>query len=262
MPDTGLSVPGSLEAIQLAARKLANVVLPVALAHEPVDRREGLLVAYFHRALGTVRGLARLDQTSFLQLTFAGSRNLLEVLVDVALLANRQPDDAADRLQAWEDSTMLRAGEALVSYAGGNQERRARLAPVLAFVMERRDEILAARAHHWPDASREPNRWTGRSLLDDCKEVDRWERFDLEDFYETRVRRNNWLLHGSGFAGIRHLGPSDLDSLFCQSLVDSATNALRIALVVLTALGQLDPRLRESLERDLYLVVAFGLGHR
>jgi hypothetical protein len=260
MTGHGLDVAGSLTAIRLAARTYVDTVLPVVQAHQPVDEREGLLVAYIHRAFGTLTGLAKLDNAAHLQLTFAGLRNLLEVLVDVALVAHRQPDDAVERLQAWEECSLLRAGEAITAHVEGTPERVERLAPVFDFIRERRDEILSAKSRFWPNAKKVPDRWTSRNLLDDCKVVDHFERFDLEDFYQLRVRRNNWLLHGSGFAGIRHLGPHDLESLYCQSLADSAITGFRIALLVLTALG-LDPQVRGALEHALARAPALALGH-
>ncbi|HEX7786490.1 MAG TPA: hypothetical protein VF653_09745, partial [Methylomirabilota bacterium] len=105
--------------------------------------------------------------------TISASRTLLEILVDVALLVHRSPPDAAQRIVAWEDSAKLVAAEQCVSYLDRMGRRESPLYRTMTTWIEARGAaIREERFLYWPPQGKHPSRWTGTTLLDDCREVD------------------------------------------------------------------------------------------
>ncbi len=233
-----VSPAGSVSGTALAAHFIEKDCFPLVQHFTPANEREVCLSGYFQRLVGTIRGMARLDQPSFFQLTLAGARNALEVLVDVVLLAHGKPEDAGERIFAWEASARLKASEAASRHLKRDGGSQSLLNCFAWFGESEKAAILANRLRYWPEGH--PDRWTGRNLLEDCKNADRLEPFQLKRFYETQCRQMNWSIHGSGFAGVRGVSVQDIDLIFSFSHIKVTEFSLRATQLVLRSLGLLE----------------------
>lgn len=124
-------------------REIAPVVTPL----RPTSSRDECFWGYFQRVESTMRGVTLLKQVTLFPLVLAGTRTLLETLVDVVLLYHSSPHDAVNRIAEWERSATLKAAEAAVTYA----KRRGRATDGLYlqmadYIESEGEDIRAARA--------------------------------------------------------------------------------------------------------------------
>lgn len=86
------------------------------LGPSPTGDREHLFWAYGQRIVALGRGMARLQFPSFSPLVASGTRNALELLVEVLLLRHSPADfRAQERILSWSESARLKAAESGLS---------------------------------------------------------------------------------------------------------------------------------------------------
>lgn len=213
-----------------------------------------MLWGYFQRLEQSIRGVSSLTQVSLFPLAFAGTRTILEILVDLVLLSSGDPIDAPDRIEAWELSAKLKAARAELAYRERVDDVALRASkPKEDFVRRESEKIHALRLRFWPNANppdtgRHPDRWTGRNLLEDCKKADSHAPFELERFYETTYRHMNWNIHGSGFAGVRGLDVHTIEVLCAQAHLYGGRFAVWCARLVSSGLRLKDEQLGGKLK--------------
>ena len=176
--------------------------------------RENCLRGLFLRGLALTKTLARLNDPLDFQSIVAITRSLLELTVDMILVHHDKSPNSAAKMHWWGESAKLKQAEATVNYYG----RCSRTVPdhhqfMVSFVQNSKGLVDTMRSGLWPNkdpnaksAPKHPNRWTGRNLLADVREADRFERrtiekdlfMPLEEFYETEFRKMCWNVHGSG----------------------------------------------------------------
>jgi len=228
---------------QLVARFLEQDVFPAFNAYRPSTGREWCLWGYFQRLLPIIRSQALLTQGSFFQTTIAATRTLLEILVDIILVAHSDPPDVAERILAWEDSAKLQHAEQGKAYLAGKGAGGVEVSAVglyatwESFVAGSGDAIRERRKTLWPPRGKHPQRWSGRNLLDDCRRADQLESLHLEHCYQVEYRQMNWSIHGSGFASVRGLEAQAIDTAFALSHLRIAQFSLNATGICLSALG-------------------------
>lgn len=222
---------------------LRREIHPLIQAYQPASAREECLWGYFQRLEPSIVGVALLNHVSLLQLVTAGTRTLLELLVDAVLLYYSSPVDSVERIEAWERSAKLKAAEAAVDYASRvGRSGQERFRQMVDFVDREATSIRALRVRFWfdpkrPGHGRHPNRWSDRNLLEDCRRADELRGLKLEEFYETYYRQMNWNIHGSAFAGIRGFGTSGFELVYAQGHLKSAEFALEATDIILSGLS-------------------------
>jgi len=174
-----------------------------------------------------MRSLCKLNEPLDFQPIAAGARSLLELSVDLALVAT-QPS-AAQEMIDWEWSAKHKHAAAVKRYY---DERK------LPVPSENREAALFAvrdatridalrRRNRWIDQKQRPihpPRWTRRNLDADCVEADKWPHrsdFSFVRFYETRFRPLCWEVHGSGFVG-RSTGADVFPFVAARGLLEAA----------------------------------------
>jgi hypothetical protein len=110
------------------------------------------------------------------------------------------------------------------------------------FVHRDGEGIRQTRARLWPDPKKlgkgkHPERWSNRTLLEDCREADRLHRLTLEEFYETYYRRMNWSIHGSAFASMRGADMPNIELTYVQAHMKSSEFTLAAVDLILSGLG-------------------------
>jgi hypothetical protein len=227
----------------LVAHYLQHEIRPLIRRRRPNSGREECFWGYFNRLEPSMKGISLLEDVSFVQLVYAGTRTILEILIDSALLYHFSPRDAVERIEAWERSAKLKAAEAAVNYARKvGRETRPRYVQMAEFIESEGDSIRRMRVRFWPSPrtrglGRHPDRWTDRNLLEDCREADRLQGLRLEEFYETTYRQMNWSIHGSGFASTRGIDAPGLALDYAQGHLKSAEFALNATETILSGLG-------------------------
>lgn len=231
-------------------REVAPIITPL----RPSSPRAECFWGYFQRVESTIRGITLLKQVTLFPLVLAGTRSLLEGLVDVVLLYHSVPPDAVERMGEWERSARLKAAEAAVTYAQSKGREADGLYLQMAdFVQRESEAIREARARLWPDSKqtakgRHPERWSDRNLLEDCRVADRLEPLMLEEFYETYYRRMNWSIHGSAFASMRGADVPSIELTYVQAHMKSSEFTLAAMDLILSGLGQKSKELGDRLE--------------
>jgi uncharacterized glyoxalase superfamily protein PhnB len=244
--DVRENAPALVKACQngsaLVARYLQDEVRPLILRRRPSSGREEAFWRYFQRLEASVTGISVLKDVSLVQLVYAGTRTILEILVDSTLLYHGSPPDAVERIEAWEMSAKLKVAEAAVAYARKvGREDRPRFVQMAELIEVEGENIRRARARYWPSPKtpglgRHPDRWTDRNLLEDCRHADRLHGLKLEEFYETTYRQMNWSIHGSGFASTRGIDAPSLALDYAQGHLKSAEFALNATDIILSGL--------------------------
>lgn len=222
---------------------LCRDVAPVITPFQPTSPRDECFWGYFQRIELTIRGITLLKQVTLFPLVLAGTRSLLEGLVDVVLLYYSEPLDTVERIEAWERSARLKAADAAVTYALRNgREADGVYLQMANFVRQDGEDIMQTRARLWPDPKkpgrgRHPERWSNRNLLEDCREADKFHGLMLEEFYETYYRRMNWSIHGSAFASMRGADTTTIELTYAQAHIKSSEFTLAAVDLILSGLG-------------------------
>ena len=104
------------------------------------------------RAIALVQSLSRLNRVADVQLVIAANRAVLELLVDVILLAHYGPNEGVERLEAWELSAKYKFAFLSVKYV---KEKRGELSevekPLAEFVAREEANVESIRQKYWPD---------------------------------------------------------------------------------------------------------------
>jgi hypothetical protein len=197
----------------------------------PRTKRLDVSLGQFLRIDAWLRTLCKLSEPMHFQATSAGARSMLELAVDLVLLASDQ--NAAERLQDWEWSAKHKHATAVKRFyetVGGAVPPEN--AEAIAFAVRDAARIESLRRKHgWLNSKQKPchpPRWTERSLDADCVEADKWPHrgdFSFVRFYETRFRTLCWQVHGSAFVG-RTIRADVFPFLSAQALLDASDLAV------------------------------------
>jgi hypothetical protein len=201
----------------------------------------------FTRAVLWAGSLRKLDDIrGDFQAHNAGARAMFESFVDVVLLVKGKLP--YEMQVAWERGMLLKATRRTLEIGTPNAENLqgiaalytqgdAEVAELGAWVAKEGPEIEKLCTKFW-NGTRVPNRWTGRNLIDDAREVDK-----LGDFHALMQLRDNydhlnWCTHGSGLTFERSLGVSFIPDA-SQMALHLATESLACSTaIVLEHFGQ------------------------
>jgi hypothetical protein len=198
---------GMLADVGVTTKHMREVIRPRLDAILNPTQRELCVCNIFLRALCWMETLARLDRVQDFQAVAACTRFELEAAVDLVILRSDRNGKLTTKMEAWVTSTKFKAAENATNfYRARGETIPAVHQPLTSFYDNNRDFVKNLRIEHW--GGRHPDRWTGSTLLEDCSTADGLSPVQVVDemgiglteFYETEVRRLNWLIHGSGAA--------------------------------------------------------------
>jgi len=162
------------------------------------------------RALAWIDSLTRLTESADFQAISSGARALLEICVDLTLLAHARADYPAANVLAWEESVKLKASERILRRHP--KDVPGHLRETARYAAREGDRIRAMRERLWGLDSKgrphAPERWTGpgRSLEADAVAADKlMSDGDFAEFYDERHAQLCWSTHGSGLAAVRNI---------------------------------------------------------
>jgi hypothetical protein len=266
MPDTttdAFAIAAGLFEDMITLRDfMRDKVRPVV---ERFDKEDGTVRALFLRGLGWLGTLAELKHPQHFQAALAGTRTLLELAIDLALLHHDRATFTPAKMVAWERSARLKAAERTQRcFAGRTLPPEHQ--PRIDFVNNHGAAIRAERATMWPGRARpdsHPDRWTDRSLEADAEAADRLGNHGLRDYYNGRFAELCWGTHGSGLAGVRFIPEDQFPGLIAFAFHDSAWLAVLISELTLRYFGQFDAIMEERFkvmeaDRKKWRAVAFG----
>jgi hypothetical protein len=227
--------------------------------------RDGTVRGLFLRAQGWLGTLAELKEPQHFQAALAGTRTLLEIAIDLALLHHDRTSFTPAKMVAWERSAKLRAAERTQTCFAGRPlppEHQ----PRIDFVNNHGAAIRVERAALWPGRKRpdsHPDRWTGRSLDADAKAADRLGGYGLRDYYDGRFAELCWGTHGSGLAGVRFISEDQFPGLIAFAFNDAAWLAVLVSKLTLHYFGQFDGIMEERFklmeaDRKKWRAIAVG----
>jgi hypothetical protein len=204
---------------------------PKIEAKIPRTRKLDACLGQFRRIDAWLRTLCKLSEPMHFQATAAGARSMLELAVDLVLLASDQ--NAAERLYDWEWSAKYKHATAVKRfYETVDDPVPPENAEAVTFAVREEAKIESLRRKQgWLDGKNKPYhppRWTKRNLDADCVEADKWPHrgaFSFVRFYETRFRTLCWQVHGSAFVG-RTIGADVFPFLSAQALLDASDLAV------------------------------------
>jgi hypothetical protein len=263
---TGEDIAARMHCITQALRDL---MMALGRADMKVDRstlspRSIAMMAAFARATTWMRVLAKLPEASDGQAIHAASRALLEIAVDLALLHMPDGDSHVEHLRVWEQCQLLKAAHKHQDFLDrmrkredfaqrfGTSERTS--ATFRATMTSQAEEIERQRVSAFPGRPRAPDRWTNRSLLDDCRFVDehackccQQRDMTFEQVYSEYNSFDNWGTHGSGTLFVQGL---DEDMIYGSNAI-SLRNCIWSAHVAIAVMRHenvgliRDPEVRE-----------------
>lgn len=166
------------------------------------NSRDQVLKQLWTRTYAWLLTFEQLNESKHYQAIAAGCRAVLEFTVDVALVHKSDADGLAMKMRFFMDSEKLQLADRLFSYF---EDRGEQVPEQFASLMQFRNDGETIRQNRkvlWRQ-DKHPPRWTGKSLADDVKEVDRLYgkeiveelEMSLEQFYWTEYRRMNWHIH-------------------------------------------------------------------
>lgn len=172
---------------------LAHKIVPI-LPSSVSSMEDRTVAALFSRAGAWGVSLLRLKGPSDWQAHSAGCRSLLEIAVDIALLAGGV--EPVEKLIAWEEVRWAREMQS-APFAGFDDAQRAAMRKFLDDTKASEPTLIA---RFWPKGL--PMRWTGaKSLRKDAGRADRLLGLKppgLQDYERDNGARLNWATHGSG----------------------------------------------------------------
>jgi hypothetical protein len=198
---------GMLEDVRAVAGYMRERAKPRLNGILDPSQRELCAKGIFLRSLCWMETLARLDRPQDFQAVGTCTRFLFETCVDLVLVDHNQKGDLTERMSDWATSAKFKAAEQAVKFYRARGKKVPDVHESLElFYDENGGQVQTLRSKHWNSVH--PDRWTGSDLLSDCRTADGFEPVRIPDelgmglveFYETQVRRLNWLVHGSGVA--------------------------------------------------------------
>ncbi len=222
-------------------------VRPVVQRFSEEDADDGTVYGLFLRCMGWLATLAELKHPQHFQAALAGTRTLLEICIDLALLHHDRANFTPAKVMAWERSAKLAAAERTRRCFEGRQLPEEHIERV-AFIDRNRDAIREERARVWPNRERprsHPARWTGRSLDADAEEADRFGPYGLRDYYDGRFAELCWGTHGSGLAGVRNIPERDFPGLMAIAFQDASRLGTLACELILRYFDKFDPILQQ-----------------
>lgn len=225
------------------------------------------------RAYGWVSSLQKLNQPIDYQAMASGCRSLIEILVDVVLLAESNGDEAAGQMLIFADSEKLNMCQSVTRYfKNRGEEIPEAYADQQGFIDRNLDRVTMARRERW--GGKHPRRWTGRDLSQDVEVIDNRHaaifeeelEMSLTKLYRTEYRRICWHIH-SGLASTWDMPAETFPTIAGFSLKWSAELAMLIVkfiqkdLRILEANPQLEEHYRELQEARTKIFVKRVLGH-
>jgi hypothetical protein len=214
---------------------------------ERFDNEDGTVRALFLRGLGWLGTLSELKHPQHFQAALAGTRTLLELAIDLALLHHDRANCTPVKMVAWERSAKLKAAERTRRRFAGRllpPEHQ----PRINFITNHGVAIRAERAAMWPGRARpdaHPDRWTNRSLEADAEAADGFGGYGLRDYYDGRFAELCWGTHGSGLAGVRFVPEDTFPMLIASAFQDSARLAVLLSELTLRYFDKFDSIMEE-----------------
>lgn len=183
--------------------------------------RERSFLGLFHRAIGYVASIRRLNHAMHVQSIAASSRSLFEIGVDVALFHRDATNDSVDRIEAFTRVERYRVAQKLVDYYANHP-----LPGDLNIDEQRRvvvDQAEAALvdgfvAQYWRRTNRRgdlvwPSHW---STFPDTRTRARSVGDEWEERYVRYFSVFSWHIH-SGLVGVAGLPRDAFDIFACQA---------------------------------------------
>lgn len=234
---------GSLQTVEGYMRNRARPQVQGALLRP--ELRDQCVQLLFARALCWVSSLIRLNSPQDFQAVAAGARSLLEVAVDVILVLHDGPTGEKVReMDDWAMSAKFQMStQALAHYEKASAPIPHEHSPMAAFRDAKGAEVQTLRSKHW--RGKHPRRWTNQDLLADCRDADKLEpdlivgelEMSFEEFYETQLRRMNWLIHGAGLAAVKGVSSETLTLMCALGYKWGADLAMIVTMATLRAIG-------------------------
>jgi hypothetical protein len=154
------------------------------------NRREECFIGTYYRAALNVHSLVFLNDPKHLQAIAQISRTLLELAVDMRLLA--MIDNAADKVVAFSDWERLKSAREAVSLGGRDTETDL----AANYVRDHEQRITARREELWPD-ERRLNHWSAMDLPGRVQTL----KAPFDELYKSQYRRLSWYAH-AGLTGV------------------------------------------------------------
>ena len=211
-------------------------VLQRLVPHRPTlpepQRTVHLLV---ERAAVWMQSMSKLDRWTDYQAQCSGCRAMLELAVDVALVASEP--QLATRMWAFEESAKLKSCERYRAFAL-KTKMAAPNNTKMTFGSRNETTVKALRRQHW-GTERHPQTWFGRPFEQMAAEADRRVGSDYEATYASRYDELCWGTHGSTLAMVRPAGlPPQVIPAFALAIVgESSRLALDLTKRAATFLG-------------------------
>lgn len=199
-------------------------IRPVVDRFSNSNHEDGTVYGLFLRSVGWLSTLAELKHPQHFQAALAGTRTILEICIDLALLHHDRANMTPAKIMTWERSAKLKAAERTRRCFDG-RELPEEHSDRVAFIDREGPSIRAERARVWPnrrDPESHPDRWTGRPLDADAQAADRFGSYGLRDYYDGRFAELCWGTHGSGLAGVRFVPEEHFPGIIAIAFQDAA----------------------------------------
>jgi hypothetical protein len=211
----------------------------VTLVHDYIEKRmdpsivmligdrtpkENYVLGLSYLVKGWMQTLKKLNEPKDIQAIMTCTRSMVEITVDLIHLHKDETAETLTRMVEFDRWQKYRSARAVVTFYGRFDPPQA--VPDKYQELEdyfRKNQAGAERARRelWPNINN-PQRWSGKNLLDDVKTADKLlghhieqeTGSSLEEFYETEYRKLHWYVHGSGLSGYWNIS-ADALSLMC-----------------------------------------------
>ncbi len=214
-PESNLANLAPLTATLLDRLCVVDAQIRAIAQRATLSPQSVLMSAYYGRLLGWMMTLTAADHPMQFQAIAAGSRALLEILVDMLYLHGPQPGAVAEQMNDWELSARHQGGVGLLRHHAGDAGQLAELASISNWLAGEDGRSVEGKRlkHGWLRKGKpsHPQRWSNDTLpgmihtLSKRQHCVACQWLPLSDIYAEHNPTLCWYTHGSGFAGLRNL---------------------------------------------------------
>lgn len=242
------------EGTHAAADLAEQVMIPQLRALIKPSRKERAIIGLYYRMYTWMRSLVSLNDTIHFQATASATRSIFELLLDIKLLIDDNPENSIDKFEAFIQVEKFRVAKKYVDFKGKN--------PGLKYTSDLTKEKLVSKPGEESRIHKLIELIWGKNEKGKPKKIEHWSGWnidrrakeagkDYEFFYHESFALLSWYMH-SGLVGFKGVTKEGLEVVFGYShmlaapMFRDATLLVARELKLIQAIPQLGDWIKEA----------------
>jgi len=194
-----------------AVEKLCSV------SNKKLPKKDAILIALYMRVYLWVKTVKALGDTIYFQAIASAARSIFDILVDIKLLIDDNPPEAAERIDAFIEIEKFRlASEYLLFKKNNPKLKYIGDSAKEAFVNKpgQAERVKNLRERYWLKANGRIEHWSGFGTKKRCEIAGK--KYEL--LYYESFKLWSWYVHPAGLTGFKLLSPDGYKAIFGRAL--------------------------------------------